>query len=134
MTTVTTTTPSTTATSSRVRAGLALGAVVGAVNFAFIFYTGDWGPEDPPFALVALQGLIGLVSVVIAFLAWQTASRKILRINAGALIVNAVGVVPGVLMDGPAFIRIASAALILGSVPAVILMMRRDRNPVALDD
>jgi hypothetical protein len=133
MTTMTTSSsPTSTETSTPVRTGLALGALVGAINFAFIFYTGDWGPEEPPFFLVLVQGLIGLVSVAAAVLAWRTANRKIIRINAAALIVNALGVVPGVFMDGPAFIRLASSLLILGTVPAVILMMRRGRMPAAL--
>lgn len=51
-----------------------------------------------------------------------------------ALIIDALMVVPGVFLDLTSFIRFASAMLILGTVPAVVLMMRRDRRAGILAD
>lgn len=56
------------------------------------------------------------------------------RIDAAALIIDALMVVPGVFLDLTSFIRFASAMLILGTVPAVVLMMRRDRRAGILAD
>ena len=128
------TVPSTAVTtpSSGVRAGLVVSAVVGAANVPFLFPWVDWGAEPPPFGMLLVNTAIGLVSVVCAFVAWNTGARKPLRINATALIINAVMVLPGLFLpDTPPFIRVASAGFVIGTVVAVVLTMRRDDRAVA---
>ena len=136
MSTMTVPSTAVTAPSSRVRTGLVISAVVGAANIPFMFPWVDWGAEEPPFGVLLIATAIGLVSVVCAVLAWSTGARKLLRINATALIVNAVMVLPGLFMpDTPPFIRVASAGFVIGTVAAVVLTMRRDdRAPARVTD
>ena len=88
-----------------VRAGLALSAVIGLGNLPFLFLDIDWGAEKPPFALLLLNAAIGMVSVVCAIAAWNSGNRKAIRINAAALIINALMVLPGLFIDTSAFIN-----------------------------
>lgn len=108
-----------------VRAGLALSAALGLANIPFLILNIDWGPDEPPFALLLLNTAIGMVSVVCAVLAWNTGDRRIIRINAAALIVNALMVLPGIFFESPPFITIASAVIVAATVVSVVLMMRR---------
>jgi hypothetical protein len=120
--TVPTTRPTPTAT---VRTGLALSAALGLANIPFLVLDIDWGTDEPPFALLLLNTLIGMVSVVCAVLAWNTGNRRLIRINAAALIVNALMVLPGIFFESPPFITIASAVIVAATVISVVLMMRR---------
>ena len=117
-----------------VRAGLALSAAIGLANLPFLAPGIDWGPESPPFGLLLMAAAIGMVSVVCAAIAWNSGNRQALRVNASALIVNAVMVVPGLFGDTPAFINIASALFVVTTVFAVILTMRRSNERVTVVD
>ncbi len=128
MSTMTVPTTDQTPTAS-VRTGLALSAALGLANIPFLVLDVDWGPDEPPFALLLLNTAIGMVSVVCAVLAWNTGNRRAIRINAAALIVNALMVLPGIFFESPAFITIASAVIVVATVASVVLMMRRSREP-----
>ena len=125
MSTITVPTSSVVPTTS-VRTGLAISAVLGLANLPFLWSGIDWGAEAPPFALLLLNAAIGMVSVVCAVLAWNTGNRRAIRIDAGALILNALMVLPGFFGDTPAFITLTSAVMVVGTVTAVVLMMRRE--------
>ncbi|MFV0318306.1 MAG: hypothetical protein ACK5O2_15265 [Microthrixaceae bacterium] len=131
-------TPSTTATtpSPGVRTGLVISAALGAANIAFLFPWVDWGADEPPMGLLMVNCAIGLVSVACAVVAWNTGARKPLRINATALILNAVMVLPGLFIsETPPFIRVSSAVGVLGTVAAVVLTLRRgERTPTRVLD
>ena len=100
MTAITTTTTTTNRTpTTSVRVGLALSALVGLANLALLAPGIDWGEETPPYGLLVLAAAIGLVSVVCAAIAWNSGNRRAIRIDAAALIVNALMVVPGFFVD-----------------------------------
>lgn len=117
-----------------VRAGLALSAIIGLGNIPFLFVDIDWGVDEPPFAMLLMNAAIGMVSVVCAALAWNSGNRKAIRINAAALIVNALLVIPGLFVETTTFIRILSAVIIVATLTAVVLTMRRERTPVRVID
>ena len=100
--------------------------MLGLANLPFLWSGIDWGSEAPPFALLLLNAAIGMVSVVCAVLAWNTGNRRAIRIDAGALILNALMVLPGFFGDTPALITLTSAVMVVGTVTAVVLMMRRE--------
>lgn len=82
-----------------------------------------------------LDAVLGLVSVVGAVVAWGSGNRKAIRIDAAALIVNAVLTLPGFFVKGDsAGIKVVSAAIILLSLFSVVLMLRRSRPSVAITD
>lgn len=112
-----------------VRAGLALSAILGLGNLPFLFLDIDWGADAPPFALLLLNAAIGMVSVVCAVVAWNSGNRKAIRINAAALIVNTLMVVPGIFIETTTFITIISAVIVVATIVAVVLTMRRSDTP-----
>ena len=128
----TTGTPTTPTTS--VRVGLALSIVLGLANLPFLFLDVDWGANEPPFALLLLNAALGLVSVVCAAIAWNSGNRLAIRINAAALIVNTIMIVPGLFFEGPVWMPVLSAVTIVLTVIAVVLMMRRTSAPVPVID
>lgn len=135
MSTITTpTTPATTTPTGTVRAGLALSAIIGLANLPFLAPDIDWGPEAPPYALLVLAAAVGMVSVVCAAIAWNSGDRRALRVNAAALIFNALMVLPGLFGDTPALITIASALFVVSTVAAVILTMRRSDGHATVVD
>jgi hypothetical protein len=117
-----------------VHAGLALSAVIGLGNLPFLFLDIDWGANEPPFALLLLNAAIGMVSVVCAVVAWNSGNRKAIRINAAALIINALTVLPGLFIDTTAFLTVLSALIVVATLVAVVLTMRRERTPVRVVD
>lgn len=129
MTTITTMSEPTPSTTPTVRAGLALSALIGLANLPFLAPGIDWGADAPPYALLLLAAAVGMVSVVCAVVAWSSGNRRALRINAAALIFNAVMVLPGLFGDTPALIVVASAMFVVTTVVAVVLTMRRSGAP-----
>jgi hypothetical protein len=127
--------PATTATpSTGVRVGLAISAVLGLGNIPFLFPWVDWGTNEPPLGLLIFNTAIGMVSVVCVVLAWNTGNRKAIRINAAALIVNALMVLPGLFIETTPFLRATSAAIVAATVAAVVLTMRRDAATASVTD
>lgn len=120
--------------SSTIRAGLALSALTGLANLVFLLPSIDWGAEEPPLAMLLLAAAVGLVSVACAAIAWNSGNRRAIRINAAALIFNALMVVPGFFGDSPAWVPMVSAAFIVATVAAVILTMRREPAFVPVTD
>src|SRR5262245_21860676 len=132
-------TPTTTARTNptpatSVRVGLALSALVGLANLPMLAPGIDWGEETPPYGLLVLAAAIGLVSVVCAAVAWSSGNRRAIRIDAAALIVNALMVVPGFFVDLTPFMTVLSAVFVVLPVVAVVLIMRPDHAPTALID
>ena len=117
-----------------VRAGLALSALIGLGNLPFLSRDIDWGGQAPPYGLLVLGAAIGMVSVVCAVVAWNSGSRAAIRLNAAALIVNALMVVPGFFVDTNATIKIVTAVVVLATLVAVVLMMRRNQAAAAVVD
>ena len=117
-----------------VRAGLVLSALVGATQVAYLHPGIDWGESDPGVPAIALGAAIGMVSVVCAVLAWNSGNRRLIRINAAALIVNGLLIVPGLFVETTAFIRLSTAVLLVGTVAAVVLLMRRQQAPAPVVD
>lgn len=134
MTTITAAPATTETPTTGVRAGLVISALLGLSNIPFLFPWVDWGTEAPPFGLLLVNAAIGMVSVVCVVLAWNTGNRKVIRINAAALIVNALMVLPGLFIEASSFIKAVSAATVAATVAAVVLTMRRDQASVRVTD
>jgi len=126
--------PSRLTPNATVRAGLLLSAIIGLANLPFLFLDIDWGNDAPPFALLLLNAAIGMVSVVCVIVAWNSGNRTAIRINAAALIINALMVLPGLFVETSAFITVVSAATVVATLVAVVLTMRRERTPVRVVD
>ena len=117
-----------------VRAGLGLSALIGLGNLPMLSRDIDWGHEAPPYGFLMLAAAIGMVSVVCAALAWSSGNRRAIRLNAAALIVNALMVVPGFFIDINATMKALSAVFVLAPLVAVVLTMRRNDAPTPVID
>jgi hypothetical protein len=124
----------TTATTSQVRVGLALSAFLGLANIPFLFAPTPPGSEGPPTSVLVLSGLLGLVSVACAVVAWRSGNRLAIRINAAALLVNALTSVPAFFVDVDAWVKVAAAVAVLLTVAALVLTLRRERAPYHVTD
>jgi len=133
MTITTVPTTDTTPTTS-VRAGLALSALIGLGNLPMLSRNIDWGEQTPPYGFLVLAAAIGMVSVVCAAIAWNSGNRRAIRLNAAALIVNALMVVPGFFVNLTPTMTVLSAVFVVAPVVAVVLIMRRDQVPAAVID
>jgi hypothetical protein len=134
MTTISTITTTDTPPTTSVRVGLALSALVGLANLPLLSPGIDWGEETPPYGLLVLAAAIGLVSVVCAAVAWNTGNRRAIRIDAAALIVNALMVIPGFFVDLTPLMTVVSAVFVSAPVVAVVLIMRRESAPAPVID
>ena len=117
-----------------VRVGLALSALVGLANLPLLLPGIDWGEEAPPYGFLVLAAAIGLVSVVCAAVAWNSGNRRAIRIDAAALIVNALMVIPGFFVDLTPLMTVVSAVFVSAPVVAVVLIMRREPAPAPVID
>jgi hypothetical protein len=134
MTTISTITTTDTPPTTSVRVGLALSALVGLANLPLLSPGIDWGEETPPYGLLVLAAAIGFVSVVCAAVAWNSGNRRAIRIDAAALIVNALMVIPGFFVDLTPLMTVVSAVFVSAPVVAVVLIMRREPAPAPVID
>lgn len=134
MTTIATSTTAQTTPTTSVRAGLALSALIGLGNLPILWPDINWGADEPPYGWLVLAALIGMVSVACAAVAWRSGNRLAIRLNAAALIVNALMVVPGLFADLTAFMKVLSGVFVLAPVIAVVLTMRREPTSALVVD
>jgi len=129
-----TTTGRPTRTTAQLRTGLALSAFLGLINLPFLFVSGPDGQDSPPRAVLVLSALIGLVSVVCAVVAWRSGNRLAIRINAAALLVNALTSLPAFFVDIDAWIKVGAAVSVILTVAALVLTLRREPTPYTVTD
>jgi hypothetical protein len=123
-----------TTSTSRLRAGLALSAVLGLMNIALILVPAPAGEDTPPLLVILASAAIGLVSVVCAGVAWRSGYRLAIRINAAALIINALLSLPAFFVNIDAWIKVVSALSVILTVVALVLTLRREHAPFTVTD
>ena len=122
-----------TATTGRQKAGLVLAALISAANIPSAFSPTPDGKEGPPYAVLLVGAILGVLGLVAAGLAWR-GNGTALRVCAGSLIVNLLLTLPAFFVDVPAWIKAASAFFTLLTIAAVVLMFSIARRPVPVTD
>ncbi len=112
---------------TRAKVGLGIAIVGGLMNLPSVLTPTPEGETGPPFAILLMSTALGLVTIVAAVWAWRTGSRPAIRVAAASLIVNTVGGLPGLFVDIPAVLKVATAVVTLLTVAAVVLMFSRPR-------
>jgi len=120
-------------TTSRLRAGLALSAVLGLLGVAFLGVPAD-GQEAPPVIVIVLSAVLGLIQVACAVIGWRSGNRLAIRINAAVLIINALLSVPAFFVDIDAWIKAVAALSVILTVVALVLTLRREPTPYTVTD
>ncbi len=128
------TTTSVASTTGRFRAGLAVSAFLGVTNIPFLFAPGPDGDSGPPTVVLVVSGLLGVVSLVCAVVAWRSGNRLAVRINAAALIINALLSMPAFFVDIAAWVKVGAAVSVLLTLVALVLTLRREHTPFTVTD
>jgi hypothetical protein len=120
-------------TSGRQRTGLVLAGVLSAINIPSAFTPTPDGEVGPPFGVLVLGTVLGVVGLVAVVLAWR-GNRGALRVAAGALVINLLTALPAFFVDVPVWIKLAVGLSVLATVAAIVLMFSGARRPVAVLD
>lgn len=120
--------------SGRQKAGLVIAALLSLVNVASAFFPTPEGEEGPPFAVLVLGTILGVIGLVGVVIAWRTGSQAAFRVTAGALVINAISALPAFFVDVPAGLKLAVAVSIIITVLGIVLMFSSARRPVAVLD
>ena len=119
--------------SGRQRTGLVLAGVLSAINIPSVFTPTPDGEVGPPFGVLVLGTVLGVIGLVAVVLAWR-GNRGALRVAAGALVINLLTALPAFFVDVPVWIKLAVGLSVLVTVAAIVLMFSGARRPVAVLD
>jgi hypothetical protein len=115
--------PSMTTLTLRNKIGLVIAAVLGLGDLLSLLGPTPDGQEGPPFAVLVLGTLLGLVTLAAIVPAWRTGSRVALRVVAGTRILSALTSIPAFFVDIPAGLRAAAAVGFALTVVCVVLVL-----------
>jgi hypothetical protein len=118
---------------TRQRVGLVIAAVLSATSVPSALFPTPDGEEGPPYGILVLGTVLGVVGLVAVVLAWR-GSRGALRVVAGTLVINLLTALPAFFVDVPVWLKLAVGVSTLISVAAIVLMFSGARRPVAVLD
>ena len=122
----------------RNRAGLITTFVLGVINLPSVFTPsgddGSDGGEGPPFGVLVLDSICGVIMVVACWIAWRQGKRAAVRIAAGASILQALSAVPAFFVDVPGWVRVLVAVNVVVTFVGVVLMLSPERRNSAVVD
>ena len=122
----------------RNRAGLVITFLLGVSNIPSVGMpsggNGSDGSDGPPFGVLVLGSICGLVMVVGCWLGWRAGNRAAVRIAAGASILAALSAVPAFFVNVPAGIKILVAVSVVVTFVGVVLMLSPERRNSAVVD
>jgi hypothetical protein len=114
--------------STKNKVGLAIAGLLGiADSFSFLQPTPE-GEVGPPFGILVLGSICGVITVVAVVVAWVKANRGAIRVAAGARIVSMLTALPAFFVDVPAGIKILVTAVVVLTVVSVVLMLSPARD------
>ena len=118
--------------STKNKVGLSLAALLGIVDLPSFLMKTPEGEVGPPYAILVLGSICGLVTLVAVVIAWRNASRGAIRIAAGARIVSLLSALPAFFVDVPWFIKVAVTVFTIVTVASLVLMLSpaRQTSPV----
>ena len=116
------------------KAGLIIAFVLGLLDLTAPFQPTPDGEEGPPYAILLIDAVLGLITVIAVVIAWRTARRGAVRIAAGARIVSVVTALPAFFVDVPAALQVTVAVFVVVTIACVAMMLTPSRQPVAVSD
>jgi len=119
--------------STRQKVGLVLAGLLNLANVPSAFSPTPDGDVGPPYAILLLASLLGIVGLVATVLAWR-GNRAALRVAAGALVINVITSLPAFFVDVPAFVKALVALSVVITVATLVLMFSPTRRPVPVLD
>jgi hypothetical protein len=116
------------------KAGFVLAAVLGVLDLSAPSQPTPDGEAGPPFAILLIDCLLGLITIVAVVIAWRTGRRGAARIAAGARIVSMVTALPAFFAGVPAGLLLVVSLLVVLTITCVALMLLPSRVPVPVSD
>jgi hypothetical protein len=116
------------------KTGLVLAFLLGLVDLAGPFQPTPDGQVGPPYAILLLGGLLGLITVVAVVVAWRTAKRGAIRLVAGARIISMITALPAFFVDVPAWVKVLVGIVVILTIATVAMMLTPARRPTPVTD
>ncbi len=117
----------------RFKTGLVLSALVCLINVPSVVAPTPDGESGPPFAILVIGTIFGLIGLVATALAWR-GNMVALRVAAACLIVTALTSVPALFVDVAPGVKLGTAAVVGATIVALVLMFgsARQQEPVTV--
>jgi hypothetical protein len=118
--------------STKNKVGLVLAGLLGLADVPSVLTPTPDGEVGPPFAILILGTICGVVTLIAVFIGWRNANRGAIRVAAGARIVSLLGALPAFFVDVPWFIKVLVTVATILTVASVVLMLSpaRQTSPV----
>jgi hypothetical protein len=116
------------------KAGLIIAFVLGLLDMSSPFQPLPDGEDGPPYAILLVDAVLGLITVVAVVIAWRTARRGAVRVAAGARIISVVTALPAFFVDVPAPLQAAVGFFAVVSIACVVMMLAPSRRPIPVND
>jgi hypothetical protein len=117
------------------KAGLVIAFLLGLADLTAPFQpTPDDGEAGPPYAILLLDGVLGLITVIAVVAAWRTARRGPVRIAAGARVISMITALPAFFVDVPAALQAVVGLFVILTIACVAMMLTPARTPATVSD
>jgi hypothetical protein len=117
------------------KTGLIIALVLGVLDVFSPFGPSDGSTGDgPPMAILVIDAVLGLITVVAAIIAWRTGRAGVIRIVAGARVISMITALPAFFVDVPAAVQALVGAFVVVTITCVALMLAPSRRPVPVVD
>jgi hypothetical protein len=123
-----------TSISRRQKVGLVLAGLFSAANIPSVLVPAPDGEEGPPFGILVVGTVLGIVGLVAVVVAWRTGNRAALRAAAGAIIIITLTGLPAFFVDVPAGVKFLVGASTLLTILTVVLLLSPSRRSVVASD
>jgi hypothetical protein len=120
--------------SGRQKAGLVIAGLLSLGNATSVLFPTPDGEEGPPFMVLVLGTILGVIGLVAVVIAWRNANQAAFRVAAGCLVISVISALPAFFVDVPAGIKILVAVSVVVTVLAIVLMFSPARRPVPVLD
>jgi hypothetical protein len=120
--------------SGKQKAGLVIAGLISAGNVPSALFPTPDGEEGPPYVVLILGTILGVVGLVAVVIAWRNNNQAAFRVAAGALIISILSALPAFFVDVPAGIKLLVAVSVALTVLSIVLMFSTARRPVPVLD
>lgn len=120
--------------STKNKVGLVIAGLLGLADIPAVLMPTPEGEVGPPFGILVVGSICGVITVVAVVIAWTKANRGAIRVAAGARIVSMLTALPAFFVDVPAGLKLVVTALVVLTVISVVLMLSPARQTSAVTD
>lgn len=108
------------------RVGFVLASLLALGDVSSVAQPTPEGEVGPPFVVLAVGAVLGVVTLAGVWLGWARRSRAGVRTAAASRLLSMILALPAFFVEGlPAWIRAATAAAVLVTILSVVLMLAR---------